>query len=72
MLREPAIADAKNSRNTGELRRGMEGPSPPDLPRQIHDGFSAAIDFALSCDDAHLAKQLIGRQGEKGRDARIL
>jgi hypothetical protein len=39
---------------------------------QVYDGFGAAMNFALRGNDAHLSKQLIGRQSKKGNHARIL
>jgi hypothetical protein len=42
------------------------------LPGKKGDGFGAAVNLARGCGDAHFPEQLLGRQGEKGLDARIL
>jgi hypothetical protein len=72
VISEPAVANFKNSHRTGKLGGCKERPGPPDFSREIHDGFGAGIDFALTGNDVHLAQQLCGRQGEKSSHAGIL
>jgi len=72
MIGKPAIAGVENARDAGEFRCGIEGPGPPDLPGEIHDGFRATIHFAVGCGDAHFPEQILGRQVEEGLHARVL
>jgi hypothetical protein len=72
VIGEPAIANFKYSQDTRELSCRKERPGPPNFSREIHDGFGAAMDFALTGNNAHLAQQLIGRQREKGGNAGVL
>ena len=72
MISEPAVASAKNSWKPGYLSSREERPGPPDLSREMHDGFGAGIDFALTGDDLHLAQQFFSGQCEKGSNAGIL
>ena len=72
MISEPAVGSVKNSWKPGYLSRREERPGPPDLLREIHDGFGAGIDFTFTGDDLHLAQQLFSRHCEKGSNAGIL
>jgi len=72
VISEPAVGSVKNSWKPGYLSRREERPGPPDLLREIHDGFGAGIDFTFTGDDLHLAQQLFSRQCEKGSNAGIL
>jgi hypothetical protein len=72
VIGEPAIAEVKNSSSSGKLGGRKERPGPPDLSREIYDGFGPATDFVVAGNDGHLAQQLFGRQCEKGGDTGIL
>jgi hypothetical protein len=72
MLGEPAVAGVENSRDSGEFRRGIERPGPPDLPGEIYDSFGATVYIAVGRGDAHFPEQILGRQGEEGLHARVL
>ena len=72
MIGKPAVTRVENARGAGQLRCGIKGPSPPNLPGEIHDGFRAAVNFAVACGDAHFAEQILRRQGKKGLHARVL
>ena len=72
MFGEPAVPSVKNSWKPGYLSSREERPGPPDLSREIFDGFGVGIDFALTGNDVHLAQQLFGPQCEKGSNAGIL
>jgi len=72
VISEPAVGSVKNSWKPGYLSRREERPGPPDLLREIHDGFGAGIDFTFTGYDLHLAQQLFSRQCEKGSNAGIL
>jgi hypothetical protein len=72
MLCEPTITGSENASHAGKLSGEKDWPGPPDLLRDIHEGFGTAVEFALGSDDPHLKKQLVGWQPEKSCDARIL
>jgi len=72
VIGEPAVAGVKNARDAGQFRCGKERPGPPDLPGEIHDGFRAAVNFAVGGGDAHFPEQILGRQVEEGLHARVL
>ncbi len=72
MIGKPAVAVTENPRDAGQFRRGMERPSPPDLPGKKDDGFSTAVNFSIGRGDAHFPEQFRGRQGKKGLRSRIL
>jgi hypothetical protein len=72
MIGKPAIAGAKNARDAGKFRCGVERPSPPNLPSEEDDGFGAAVHVAIGGSDAHFPEQILGRQGQKGLHARVL
>src|SRR6266700_5591170 len=72
MIGKPTITGLKNVLHTWQLSRGIDRPGPPDLSRQEHDGIRTAVMFVVGCDDSHLAQQLIRRQAEKRRHARVL
>jgi len=72
VIGEPAVASVENSQDARELSRCKEWPGPPNFSREIHDGFGASMDFALTGNNAHLAQQLIGGQREEGGNAGIL
>jgi hypothetical protein len=72
MIREPSTAGTKNVHHARQLRRDIQRPHPPNLPRQIDDGIGAAVEFGVGCNDAHFPEQLLGRHSEKGGDAWIL
>jgi hypothetical protein len=72
VISKPSVPEVKDSHRSRKLGGSKERPGPPDLSREVHDGFGAGIDFALTGNDAHLAQQLIGRPSEKGGHAGIL
>jgi len=72
VIGKPSVPEVKNSYRCGKLGGRKERPGPPDLSREVHDGFGAGIDFGLTGNDAHFAQQLFGRQGEQSGHAGIL
>jgi hypothetical protein len=72
MIGKAAVTRVENARGAGQLRCGIKGPGPPDLPSEIHDALGATVNFAISCGDAHFPEQILGRQGEVGLHARVL
>ena len=72
MIGKPAVAGVENQRDAGQNRCGIDRPRPPDLPREIHDCFRAAVNPAFACGDAHFTEQILGRQGKEGLYARVL
>ena len=72
MIGEPAVSSVKKPQNAGHFCEGVEGPCPPDLPREIDNRFPAAIDFSVIGRNAHFPEQLRGRQRKQSLRARIL
>ena len=72
MIGKPAVASVENALDAGQFRCGIERPSPPELPREINDGFGAAENIAVGGGDAHFPEQILGWQGKNGLHARVL
>jgi len=72
MIGKPAVASVENALDAGQFRCGIERPSPPELPREINDGFGATENIAVGGGDAHFPEQILGWQGKKGLHARVL
>lgn len=72
MICEPTITGSENGSHAGKLSGDIDWPGPPNLLRQVHEGFGTAVEFAVGSDDPHLKKQLVGRQPEKSCNSRIL
>lgn len=72
VIGKPSVPGDENARNSGEFRNGVKGPSPPNLPGEIHDGLGAPANFAVCRGDAHFTQQILWRQVQKGLHARVL
>jgi hypothetical protein len=72
VIGKPPVTGIEDARYAGQFRSGIERPGPPDLPREIDDGFSATVYASIRRGDAHLPEQILGRQSKKSLHARVL